>query len=155
MISLKLSGSFLQAIKKAEGEARNLTKQAVKEASTIVWGAAIKETPVGATGQLRKGIRRNLYPNKATILPSVNYADPVHEGSKGHAIPVAAMQKGGSLYRWAKQRGLNPYAVAHKIKQRGTKANPFFTRAVDGTEDEVRRKFDEILGASVRKMTGS
>lgn len=154
MITLELKGSILKALRNADKVSRDLEALAIKEASTIVWGKAIQEAPVGASGALRKGIRRELSPVKATIHPSVPYALAVHEGTKPHPVAREAVAKGGSLYRWAVKRGLNPYAVAHSIAKKGTRANPFMKRTVEQTATDVQKTFERILGATVRKLAG-
>lgn len=154
MINMKLGGAIMQEIKKWDKHQRQLVSSAVKEASTIVWGKAVQNTPVGASGMLRKGIRRELSDSEATIQPSHPYALAVHDGTKPHAVAKEALREGGALHRWAKKRGLNPYAVANAIKRKGTKANPFFKDTIEQTQSEVQSTFERVLGKTVRDMAG-
>lgn len=159
MIGMQLKGNILEALRKADDVLKKQTAEAVKRASTIVWGEAIKQAPVGASGQLRKSIRRDLFPTKAYIFPGVKYARDVHEGRTPAQVQADFKQvwqsaKTGSLNRWAKQRGLNPFAVANAMKQKGTRANPFFDRTKENTDEQVQKELGSVLNETVRKLAG-
>ena len=51
----------------------------------------------------------------------------VNEGTRPHFPPVSA------LTGWASRHGMNPYAVAVGISKRGTRAQPFFDKALKET----------------------
>lgn len=158
MITLKLKGNIIAGLKKSDRTIKTGVAEAVKRASTIIWGTAIKEAPVGASGQLRKSIRRELYPTKAKIYPGVKYAVDVHDGRSPADVQAnfgeiwQSARKGGSLHRWAVKRGLNPYAVANAMKKKGTKPNPFFDRTKDKTEDQVAKELDGVLTTLVSRI---
>ena len=46
---------------------------------------------------------------------------------------------------WATRKGINPYVVARSIARKGTKANPFFSTAIDKKKNEVDNEFDRAL----------
>lgn len=154
MITMKIAGKFLEAIKGHDKVIRELQHEAVKEASTVVWNQTTQNAPFGSSGQLRKGIRREVFPTKATITPSSEYAVAVHGGTAPHAVSKSALIQGGSLYRWAKKRGMNVYAVANSIKKKGTKANPFMANSIKETASEVQDIFKRILGKATQKLGG-
>jgi Bacteriophage HK97-gp10, putative tail-component len=80
--------------------------------------------PVAVTGQLRGSIRYVVSPMqiRAVIKPEARYAEPVEFGSKPHYVSVAP---GTPLLAWAKQKGINPYALQRSIARKGTKKHPF------------------------------
>lgn len=85
--------------------------------------------PVGATGNLRRSINFKSFGTGAdTYLifgAGATYAPFVEEGTSPHYPPISA------LMRWAKQRGINPYALQKAIGKHGTKKHPFFWKPVE------------------------
>lgn len=80
--------------------------------------------PVAVTGQLRGSIRYVVSPMQiqAEIKPEVQYAEDVEFGTKPHPVSVA---EGTPLLKWAKLKGINPYALKRSIERKGTKKHPF------------------------------
>lgn len=153
-LTVKLEGPILAKLKKADTVVVNFFQDAMREASTIVLERSIREAPA-STGNLRKGIRREFSGNglEAQIYPSVQYGEALHgpftAGGRTHSapftIPVREAQPGGTLYRWAKKKGLNPYAVRASIKKKGVRYNPYLKRAAESTETPVRTVFEGAI----------
>jgi len=76
--------------------------------------------PVGATGLLRRSVKYH-FDSKTSVMiePTAKHADYVEKGTKPHWVGIDKIE------RWAKQRGINPYALQRGIAKRGTKAHPF------------------------------
>lgn len=141
--SVKLQGDFIKKIGKADAQARAELGEGLADASTHLFQRSIEAAP-SSTGALRQGMRRELDKGALTaaIYPSSRYAIFVHgpggEGrTKPHMIPGKEAQPGGSLYRWAKKNGMNPWAVRAAIAKRGTKFNPFLERTADAESGKV------------------
>ena len=97
------------------------------------------------TGRLRGGITSTLRESTGTIFSTSHYAKFVHEGTRPHRVGA------DKLMGWAKRKGLNPYAVANSIRKKGTKANPFFVRALE----KNKMKALEIFSSEIDKAISS
>lgn len=104
---------------------------------------ARRTAPVGATNELRNSIRVTDGP-RGSVRIEVNapHAGYVAEGTGPQATPprpnyYPRLRRRG-LILWSDSRGLNPYAVAHGISQRGTPPNPFFENSISA----VLNRFD-------------
>lgn len=118
-------------------------KMLTTSALIIQWEAK-KEAPVD-TWILRKSIQYTIYPNYWLIYSPLSYALFVHEGTKPHSIKAV---KKKSLYREKDWIGY----FAKSVKHPWTKANPFFTRAVEQTKDKVIAKCNEILQSVINNL---
>ncbi|HOB89786.1 MAG TPA: hypothetical protein PKG74_00435 [Candidatus Colwellbacteria bacterium] len=152
-LKLQLEGDVLKKIKVANEKTRQLFKDAVRDGSTLMMESAIRSTPA-STGNLRKSIRREISGSglRATIFPSVVYGAFLHgefQGgpaySKPFTIPAREAREGGTLYRWAKKKGLNPYAVRASIAKKGIKHNPFLKAAAEESTPGVQAIFERAL----------
>lgn len=105
--------------------------QLLKRIGFTVEGNVKREVPV-KSGHLRRSITSEVQEGAGRVIVGTNldYALPVHEGSKAHTI-VAKTKK--ALY-WK--------GAAHPIRSvrhPGTKANPFMVRGLDRSRGEIER----------------
>ncbi len=151
--SISLSGNVMKKLDNASPKVRSIFSDAIRDGSTAVMEETIREAPA-STGILRKGIRRELDPTKfrAEIFPSTRYGEDLHgpfEGGGSHSapkgIPAREAQEGGSLYRWAKKKGINPWAVRASIAKKGTRYNKYMKRAAQNTSGQVQRIFGDAI----------
>lgn len=87
---------------------------------------------------------------KMTLSATAPYAAYVNFGTRPHWIPVDALDD------WAKRRGLSEsekHAVRFSIAKRGTKANPFWTRATLFVQHGARRYLEEAVESAVREAS--
>lgn len=153
-LKLEIDGKVLEKIKVADKTTRRIFQEAVLDGSTLMMETAIRETPA-STGNLRKSIRRELSGSglRASIFPSVVYGASLHgnfDGTDGaytppRMIPAREAKEGGSLYRWAKKKGMNPWAVRASINKKGVKRNRYLKRAADGSTSGVAKIFEDAL----------
>lgn len=152
-IKLHIEGKVLEKIRVGDRKTREIFQDAVRDGSTLMMENTIRETPA-STGNLRKSIRREITGSglKATIFPSVQYGEFLHgtfDGgaamSKPFTIPAREAAPGGTLYRWAKKKGLNPYAVRASIAKKGIRHNPYLRRAADSSTGGVQTIFETAL----------
>lgn len=96
------------------------------------------EAPVGVDGVLRRSVDVKETPGswEAEVSPTAKYADDIEDGRGPHWVSA---KEGSPLARWAKFRGLNPFAVQRSIAKKGTKANPFVERTYMKTRDDQER----------------
>lgn len=113
----------------------------------LVEGAAIDlhnqervAAPVAVTGQLRGSIRYKFMPLSLTaeVGPTVDYAAAIENGTRPHWVSV---KPGTPLFRWAKQKGINPFAVQRSIAKKGTKAHPFVMPTFERLAPKIRNDF--------------
>lgn len=151
-ISLEeVGGKFLKKLPEARSIVEGGLGDAFNKATGHLWRKSQDNAPT-STGTLAKSMTRELTPTYAKIYPQVKYAFFVHEGTKAHAIPKAELMPGGSLYRWAQKKGLNPFQVANAIRKKGTKANPWLERTAGSEWDRVQQIFGEGLELTVSKL---
>lgn len=117
----------------------------IAKATLLFEGASAKEAPAD-TGRLRGGITSTLTPTVGTIFTSSKYAKYVHDGTKPHKV------SGRRLEGWARKKGLNPYAVAKSISRKGTKANPFFTRALKKNKIKAISVFEREIDRAIDSL---
>lgn len=129
-------------------ETRKFITLALKNSAIIVHHKESKEAPRGATGKLARSIRE-IVTELAAIIgpdPSVKYAIYVEKGTKPHMPPVDAISA------WAEKKGINPWALAISIKNKGTSSNPFVKRTYEGTKKEVELEFERTTKLMVDFM---
>jgi HK97 gp10 family phage protein len=133
------------AFQKAPEIADKELQKATKDAGKLILATEKTEAPV-KTGQLRRSITLEYRPISATITPTVNYALPVHEGSKPHIITprrksVLAFKKNGKLI------------FARKVNHPGNKPNKFVERTVNKSENPVNALFLKALDNIIKFLT--
>lgn len=151
-LSISIQGNLIEKLKTADKKTRAIIQSGVGDASTFLMERSIRETPA-STGNLRKSIRREIFGDglKARIFPSVKYGSALHGGFSGpqrsspFVIPAREAAPGGSLYRWAKKKGMNPYAVRESIKKKGIQHNRYLKRASEGSESGIKSIFEKTL----------
>lgn len=160
-LSMQIDGPVLDKIKVADQHTRETFQKAVLDGSTLMMETTIREAP-GSTGNLRKSIRREISGSglRASIFPSVKYGEDLHgnfDGSDGEftpprMIPAREAAPGGTLYRWAMKKGMNPYAVRASIAKKGVRRNRYLKRAADQTTGGVKGIFERALTSLAGKF---
>lgn len=126
--------------------------KAIASALGRIRNQAIDETPVGATGQLKgkwlirvgrfEGSLKNIMQSKDGRY----YGYDVEMGREPFFISAR------DIGPWAIKKGLNPYAVAKSIRRKGTRANPFFQRAILSQKDAIEKEFDKALDGIIKDI---
>lgn len=80
-----------------------------------------------STGRLIRSVSTKFvkrgFDSWAAVGSKVNYGPALEHGTRPHWVPIIALE------RWAKQRGINPYAVQHSIAKKGTEPHPWLIPA--------------------------
>lgn len=122
---------------------------AFQRAGIIVTNRAKKLAPVDR-GRLRASITYQvdpaIFPKWAEVGTNTEYAPDIHDGR-----PPGTMPPVSELAGWAKRKGLDAWAVAKGIEERGTRPNPFLRRALDDTERQIVEQFDNALERMVNQ----
>jgi hypothetical protein len=119
-----------------EGELSAEVRQLLVEISNSLVNNLKRESPVGATGDLRRSWQLFRTSDDEVVLGSrINYAQAVNDGSEPHEPNF------GDIQVWARrvigdESAAGP--VFRKIKREGTEPNPYIDRAFEATLREFR-----------------
>ena len=146
--------------------------------------ANLKENgSIGARGQLINAINSSnpVLEEGALVVRvgagGVPYAPAVEYGTEPHRIPWSDALKGGNLERWVDKKGMaGTYATSGRriggrervfrenvevakrvrvgIQKDGTRAHPFFYKALRQQEERIKEEFAAALHSIVEKMLG-
>lgn len=157
-INIQLKGDILKKLPSVSAFATQKLRDGVIKASTLLQEDSIRNAP-SSTGTLRRSIRREIFGQglSAVIFPSVDYAVKLHgDGSRQRSspftIPAREAQEGGTLYRWAKKKGMNPWAIRASIAKRGIRLNPWMYETSKQDEPKVEEIFKIALGEIASSM---
>ena len=108
-------------------------------------GEAARLAPEGVTRRLREShvfeIESGPTPLWVEVRPESPYAAAVHEGSRPHWAPIAALRP------WAEAKGINPYAVQRSIARKGTKPHPWLPGAARAGAAYALRRMGHLITA--------
>ena len=83
------------------------------------------------------------------IGEKTGHAKQLEYGTKPHFPRVD-----GDLERWARSKGLDPWAVARSIARKGTKKTGVFRKARTAARKEAKRFAEDAARDMVRRMNG-
>lgn len=148
-IEVKNLAAIRNAFKNSPDIISPFLRDASMESAFILERRAKELAPV-ASGRLRASIATSLgVANRgmsAVVSTNVNYAEPVHEGSKPHWTSVK------NLESWSKQKNISPYAVQYSIATKSRKARPFMKQAVEQNQSEVQRVYEKYMNKAMQKL---
>lgn len=121
--------------------------KAINRSLVRVLGAEKREAPFGVSGGLRDRWEVIMGRFTGTLRSGVGYASGVEEGTPPHPVSATAIAP------WAIKHGLNPWAVAKSIAKKGTKANPFFSRAIESQKEEIDKEFSSALDGILKEIS--
>lgn len=146
-IQIKGLKELRTVFKKSPEIVRDQLQRAITLSTALVSRKAKLEAPVGVSGHLKSRIRIRISPFRGIIEPTVKYGLYVHKGTRPHWTGV------GNLRKWAKRKGINPYALQKSIAKKGTKANPFMKRAAKKSESKVQAIFQRAINNITKQLT--
>jgi len=126
----------------------DLVREVMPRATEIVKDRAVQEAPLGKTGNLRKGIegRTDQGGLRGIVASTARHSYIVHEGTAAHGIVTKKralkIPAGGGVILRA--------AASHP----GTRGQPFLTRAVEGSADELGELFRSDGESWLKKVIG-
>lgn len=128
-------------------------KQGVFIAGAQVQSAAREIVPVD-TGALRLSIENSPGEDSrgylVTVGPSQPYGKEIEFGR-----PAGTQVDPVALIGWAKRKGLNPYAVARSIYNKGSPAQPFLFPAFDSKQDSIVAVIMQAMQNAIRQAFGT
>lgn len=111
----------------------------IRKAIYELQSEARKEAPVDMGFLRGTGMQTSFTPLVGKLENASPYAFYVHEGTKPHWPPMAAIKP------WADRHGIPAFVVARSIAKKGTKANPFFDRAIEKAQPKIDEFFEDGL----------
>lgn len=123
-----------------------LMRKIIPKATKLVKDRALKEVPIGPTGNLKKGIQDRVENHglQGVVASTAPHTFIIHEGSKRHRIvPVKkrALKLPGGYIRAAAEHP-------------GTKGQPYLTKALAESGPEVERMFRQEGEGFLKKVLG-
>lgn len=158
MITIEIHGlkEFQGNIKKAKKDLIAGISKGIRIATGLLEAESVKEAPADQ-GWLRKNIKSRIRPLSSEIFPTVDYAIFVHEGTRPHIITaknkkvIAFKPRPGQRMKgWMRKNKRGFVILGKRVNHPGTKANPFFTRAVKKNIRGVERIFEKILDRAIK-----
>ena len=143
-ISISIEGKekTISKLKSFSNEDFKLIRQKwLSESAIELEWEAKKEAPVDKW-ILRKSIGSKVFWDYAMLFSNVSYAIFVHEWTQPHIIKP--LKKKALFWPWAK------YPVK-LVKHPGTKANPFFYRAINNKKESVSLRLSNIVDDFITK----
>lgn len=122
-----------------EMDLKNARDKWLRESAILLEWEAKKEAPVDK-GILRKYIRSRVSADHAIVYNNIAYALYVHEGTKAHLIKPK--EKKGLFWKGAKH-------PVKWVRHPWTKANSFFTRALENSQGRIQKRFSEIINTLI------
>lgn len=144
-LKIKDYGKIQAALQKSPTTVLKHVQEAIKTGSMMFYRTLQLKAPAD-TSNLARTVETVLKPLKAEIYPTAKYAIFVHEGTKPHFVSAKKLEK------WARHKGVNPYAVAKAIAKRGTKANPFMDKTAQATFPDIEKMFNDKLKQAIDQV---
>lgn len=119
---------------------------AIQRSMVRILGAEKQSAPV-FTGALRDRWNIEYGPLQGRIFSTSKYAVDVEYGTKPHTVSY------DEIAPWAKKHGIPPWAVIKSIQQKGTKANPFFQKAIDSQRTLISKEFAQALASIGKELS--
>lgn len=130
-----------------QGHLSKATDQSVRQIQrNAMREAPVNKSPTVTGGNLRQSIKaRMLGAMSGEVSVGAKYGVYVHEGTRPHLIRVRNKKV------LANKRGKQFFG--RSVMHRGTKANPFLTRAVDQSEGNVNKFFGKAIQNALSTLT--
>lgn len=136
---IKLDFSEIIDLEREFEELPSILEDSLAQGAVIAGAEIQKEARVNAaidTGELRKSIENSSSGSSQGYMIEVGPTQPYGKEIE-FGRPPGTYVSPASLERWAKRKGLNPYAVSKSILKKGSPAQPFMYPALDKKEDSV------------------
>jgi len=147
MVQLKIKGleKLVKLANKFPAVAEKYCNTAISRSLVRIWGKEKLEAPVN-TGNLRDNWELKVGRFTGFLRSNASYSSAIEYGTRPHFVSAETLRP------WAVKRGLNPWAVSKSIARKGTKANPFFKRALSGVESGVNIEFQNAIDGTLKEL---
>lgn len=140
---------WIHASDKFRKDTTDAVTKAVYDAADAVFHESQLEAPVDRGTLRQTGFVRYHKDARAEVIYPSEYARPIHHGTRPHMPPVDPLKE------WAKRHAMpDPdkagWAIAMKIKKKGTPRKPFLQRAIDRVLPRIQGFFTARIKAVVK-----
>jgi len=157
---MKITIKGVEELQRSFGNSKNLIRdvlqEGIRQSTEIIKQRARRKAgspPIVNTGNLARSINTKISGLRGEVgadSSAQKYAGVVEYGrSPGKMPPVEPIE------RWARsklgQSGLG-FVIARKIKQKGTKAQPYFEPAVKESIAEIQRIFESAIETVMKRL---
>ena len=143
IIHIKGLNKLQKRLKNAEKVKQELAK--AMETSTTMLKYEARNTVSVDTGALRRSIGNQVTLRGNSVIGRVGagerYGTYVEYGTHPHYVSAKALE------RWARKRGLNPYAVARSIARKGTQKHPFLIPSFVKLRSQIEAIFQKVFNS--------
>lgn len=143
-ITIEGLDKIIAGAEEAGANLQPLMKAALNKSAATVQGIAREQAP-HRTGNLQRSILYQVDYPIANVNVNEKYGLYVETGTAPHDI----VPKNKKALFWA--GAANPYKIVHHP---GTRANPFFARAVEMSQEPVKLIYQEVADTIVTQMAG-
>lgn len=151
-IEIKGLEKLIKLADKYPAVAEKHVNSAIKVSLELIKSVARSGAPVGVGRNLREGwaIQMGRFSGKLTSTARSEtgfaYGLAIEHGTRPHWVPISALKP------WAEKKGINPWAVQRSIAKKGTKPNPFFSKAVEYVLPGVEKQVSGAIDATLKEI---
>lgn len=146
------SAAVQQMLREAPAKVENRLNRVLRVVSIETQREMRQRANVGVTGDLRQSVKYQVGKLEASIGPTAKHAQYVEHGTKPHWTSV---KDGTPLAKWAKAKGISPFAVQRSIAKKGTKAHPFVGPTFKFMEPRIKRRFNTEIDKLIQELSAS
>lgn len=119
---------------------------AIKQSVFTLLANARMDAPIDQGFLRNAGMVTSFQVLKGLLQNKAPYALYVHEGTRPHWVPLAAI-KG-----WADRHGIPPFLVQRAIARKGTKPKPFFKDSIESSQEAIDKFFSQATENIVEEL---
>ena len=140
-ITLNVKGldKLIKTAEKYPQIAEKFINKAINLSLVRVLGQEKQTAPFGVSGALRDNWKIEMNRFEGRLYSLSQYAMDVEKGTSPHYVSIE------EITPWANKKGIPAWVVQRAIRLHGTKANPFFQKAVDAAESGVNLEFKNAM----------
>lgn len=146
-VQVKGLDQLQKAFKKSPQVATKHLNTAIKQSVFTLLANARMAAPVDQGFLRNAGMVTSFAILKGLLQNKAPYALYVHEGTRPHYVPLAAI-KG-----WADRHNIPPFLVQKSIMRKGTKPKPFFKDSVEASQEAIDKYFESALKNITKELS--
>ena len=153
-IKIKIKGidELRQGLDRAPKVIETELKDGLRKSTELIKQKARRKAgspPIVFKGELARSIQARVTGFRGIVGAEAKHAPFVEFGTKPHFPPIAPLE------RWAQLKLGKPgagFAIAKKISERGTKAQPYFEPAIEESQTDIVRIFDNVGEVIINRL---
>lgn len=136
-----------KALRVAPDMVKRSAHNLLERGGIMTQGIMRTKVKTGVSGELKKSIRYYFRDYLTIVIePTARHAAAHEYGSKPHWTSVR------NLERWAKMKGISPYALQRSIAKKGTKAHPYLQSTLREVDSRVLPDFTGGMSRTIGQI---